>query len=618
MPSRTADNDDFASAGRHDDDLARLHLLAHFNPAMTWMCDGDAQCTYVSPSWLQFTGRSLEQELGDGWQESVHPDDLRGCIAVFVESVRLRQQVTLSYRLRRADGVYRWIQSRSAPCYGEGGAFTGYVGCSIDLTEQRAALLDAEERFRLLVHSVKEYAIVTLDTDGRITSWNEGAERMTGYTAAQAIGRACAGFFRPEDQEMRVPQQLFAAAERDGSLEVEGWLVRRDGSPFLAMSSITALRDESGRLRGYGKVVRDITERRALESELLRARDELQMLVDVSPLAIILLDSEGRVMLWNQAAERLFGWRRDEVLGRELPITPQQEIPAFRQMLAEEVRGARRNGVELTRRRKDGSAVEVALWSAPYQGGKDGGRGTLRLYADLGERNLTLARLKEANSRLHRLSERMLDVQENERRHIARELHDEIGQALTAVKLKLESLDHCAAQACRVPIRHSVAMCDDTLARVKGLFLGLRPPQLDDLGLVAAVRWHLDQQAREAGFEAYFHADTLPRLAPSLETAIFRVIQEALTNVVRHAEARHVSVKLDAYRGALQVKVRDDGRGFDAAAGKPLQERGECMGLSGMEERVTLLGGRFDVRSEPGKGTMVWAEIPLAADNKDD
>lgn len=614
MSSPTADTDDFASAEGHDDYRACLHALAHFNPAMMWMCDANAQCTYVSPSWLQFTGRTLEQEQGDGWQEGVHPDDLRGCLALLRDAMRQRQPVTLSYRLRRADGAYRWVQSRSAPCHDARGTCTGYVGCCIDVTEQRAALLDTEERFRLLVRSVKEYAIVTLDTRGCITSWNEGAERMTGYTAADAIGRECASFFRPEDREMRLPQQLFAAAERDGSLEVEGWLVRRDGQPFLAMSSITALRDEAGRLRGYGKVVRDITERRVLESELLRAKDELQMLVDVSPLAILLLDEAGRVMLWNPAAERLFGWRRDEVQGQVPPITPEQDMAQFRKMLADELRGARRNGIELTRRRKDGGLVEVALWAAPYQGGKDGSRGSLHLYADLRERNLTLARLKEANSRLHRLSERMLDVQENERRHIARELHDEIGQALTAVKLKLESLDNCSGPECRTPIRHSVAMCDDTLARVKGLFLGLRPPQLDDLGLVAAVRWHLDQQAREAGFDAYFHADDLPRLVPGLETAIFRVIQEALTNAVRHAEARHVSVKLEAYRGALQIKVRDDGRGFDVAAGRPLQARGECMGLSGMEERITLLGGRFDVRSEPGKGTMVWAEIPLAGE----
>ncbi|HJV53839.1 MAG TPA: PAS domain S-box protein [Noviherbaspirillum sp.] len=602
MPSPFADTDD----------RTRLEMLTHFNPALMWMCDTQPQCTYLSRAWLEFTGRTLEQDLGDGWKECVHPDDLPRYFDAFLAAFRQRLPLTMSYRLRRADGVYRWIQSCAAPCRHDDGRFMGYVGCCIDVTEQRQALQDAEERFRLLVHGVKEYAIVTLDTAGRIRSWNEGAERMTGYSAAEAVGRECASFFRQEDRDSMLPQQLFAAAEREGNLETEGWLVRRDGSPFLAMSSVTALRDECGRLRGYGKVVRDITERRALEAEFSRAKDELQMLVDVSPLAIILLDGEGRVMLWNPAAERLFGWRSDEVLGRLPPIALGQNLQELKQMLAEEIRGVRRNGVELKRLRKDGSAIEVALWSAPWQGGGEMSRGTLRLYADLGERNQTLARLQEANSRLHRLSERILEVQENERRHIARELHDEIGQALTAVKLKLEPMTRCCPEpGCHSPIGECVAMCDDALARVKGLFLGLRPPQLDDLGLVAAVRWHLDQQAGKAGFDAYFHADELPRLAPNAETAIFRVIQEALTNVVRHAEARHVSVKLENYRGQLQVKVRDDGRGFDAAAGRQLLARDGCMGLSGMEERITLLSGRFDIRSEPGKGTMVWAEIPI-------
>lgn len=481
--------------GRHAD-LAlaacreRLHILSDCNPALVWISGSDARCTYVNRAWLEFTGRSLAECLGDGWAGDLHPDDVDAVVRGYRAAFARRESVTLAYRLRRADGVYRWVHDAAAPAYAEDGSFLGYVGSCLDVTEPRQALLDAEANFRLLVDCVEEYAIITVSPDWRVLSWNEGAERMSGYSAAEAVGHDCASFFSPEERAAGFPEKLYRDIERLGHLETEGWLIRKNGTRFLASTTFIALRDQGGKLRGYGKVMRDITERRALENEL-----------------------------------------RD-----------------------------------------------------------------------------TLVRLKEANGRLHQLSERMLSIQENERRHIARELHDEIGQALTAVKLKLEATLR-ACPNCRTEIGESVAMSETALERVKGLFLGLRPPQLDDLGLVAAVRWHLDRQAREVGFKADFHADDLPRLKPKLEATCFRVVQEALTNVVRHARAGRVWVDIARCDSELAIEIGDDGRGFDLQA----ERADEGMGLSGMEERVLLAGGRFVVNSAPGAGTVIRVAIPLEA-----
>jgi signal transduction histidine kinase len=153
-----------------------------------------------------------------------------------------------------------------------------------------------------------------------------------------------------------------------------------------------------------------------------------------------------------------------------------------------------------------------------------------------------------------------------------------------------------------------------TLERVRQLSLSLRPPQLDDLGLAAALRSHLDRQARVAGLQAHFEAeDAPPALAPDAETACFRVAQEAINNVLRHARARNLWVRLFTAGGRLAISVRDDGRGFDLDAVRARAANGASLGLVGMEERMALAGGSFELRSTPGQGTVLLATFPMAA-----
>jgi signal transduction histidine kinase len=220
--------------------------------------------------------------------------------------------------------------------------------------------------------------------------------------------------------------------------------------------------------------------------------------------------------------------------------------------------------------------------------------------------------LQEANLRLQSLSSRMLEVQESERRHIARELHDEIGQALTAVKLHLQSALRRGGPETKQPLEECVQITDHALDQVRNLSLNLRPSQLDDLGLVAALRWHIGRQAAAAGLETAFEADELSeRLEPALETACFRFVQEAMTNIVRHAQARHAWIEARRKDDRLRVSVRDDGRGFDVAtATREAIARGS-LGLLGMQERVGLAGGRLNVISRPAEGTTIVAEFPL-------
>ena len=237
---------------------------------------------------------------------------------------------------------------------------------------------------------------------------------------------------------------------------------------------------------------------------------------------------------------------------------------------------------------------------------------------DISERRQFEESLRAAHRRLQRLSRRAIELLENERRHLARELHDEIGQVLTAVKINLESVARRISDpAVKEPLRDSVEITSTALAQVRRLSLDLRPAQLDDLGLVAALRGHADRQAAVGRFTAHFETRGLPkRLNTKIETACFRVSQEALTNILRHAHAANVWIDLSADQNQVTLTVRDDGVGFVVEDGTNRATTGESLGLLSMEERIALIGGHLTVQSQPGKGTEVRARVPLPVEGR--
>ena len=240
----------------------------------------------------------------------------------------------------------------------------------------------------------------------------------------------------------------------------------------------------------------------------------------------------------------------------------------------------------------------------------------LLLVADRVAPAIERARLVEtahaAHERLGALSRRLLMAQEEERRRLAGELHDELGQVLTAVKINLESLERLSsAPPVSAHLGDAIASVDHAMQTVRDLALDLRPSVLDDLGLPAALRSHLDRVARDARLEAHLSIDAVPHLATELETACFRVAQEALTNIARHARASQVWLDLHLVAGGLELRVRDDGAGFDAPAARRRALSGASMGILGMEERVSLLGGELELVTRPGAGTEVRARFPM-------
>jgi signal transduction histidine kinase len=223
--------------------------------------------------------------------------------------------------------------------------------------------------------------------------------------------------------------------------------------------------------------------------------------------------------------------------------------------------------------------------------------------------------VQAGRERLQLLSQQLVDVQEAERRHIARELHDEIGQTLTAVKINLQAMQRLFdPSTLTTALADSMDIVEDAIQQVRNLSLDLRPSMLDDLGLVATLRWYLDRQAKRAGFTAQFTANPADMQLPSnLETVCFRLVQEALTNVLRHAQAQRVQVNLQQHETELQLCIRDDGIGFEMEKVLERTTYGTGLGLLGMQERVTLLGGRLDIDSSPGQGVEIRVYLPIGS-----
>ena len=301
----------------------RDRAMADALPVLVWQSGTDKLRTYFNKAWLEFTGRTVEQELGNGWQEGVHPQDLQHCLDVYFASFDRREPFELEYRLRHRSGEYRWIIDTGAPQFSFDGTFGGYVGTGIDTHDRKRAedaLRQSEERFRLLAEGATDYASFILDPEGRVMSWNPGAEHVKGYGTEEILGQYFACFYPQEDVERGKPEQILRIAANEGRAEDEGWRIRNDGSRFWAHVVITALRDEDGRLRGFSKVTRNANDRRQADEAIQRSVGWLHSLIETTQDAVISIDRKGRVVLFNPAAERIFGYSKAEIQGQKVNV----------------------------------------------------------------------------------------------------------------------------------------------------------------------------------------------------------------------------------------------------------------------------------------------------------
>ena len=350
------------------------------------------------------------------------------------------------------------------------------------------------------------------------------------------------------------------------------------------------------------------TARSALKASEIRYRRLFETAQD----GILILNAEtGEIDDVNPFLSDLLGYSREQMLGNKLwEIGPFKDTKASKAAFKELQRLTCLRYEDLPLETKSGKSINVEFVSNVYRA--NGGQVIQCNIRDITERKQAELAHNENSRKLQVLSRRLVEAQESERRHLARELHDELGQTLTVAQLNLQSLLQ-AGNCGDVPrLQASLEAVECVLEQVHDLALNLRPSILDDLGLEPALTWLTNRQSELGGFKCEFNTEELPsRLDSLLETECYRIVQESLTNVMRHARANAVTVDLRRDGEQLCLRIRDNGIGFDVPVTREKAVLGTSLGLLSMEERAALAGGHFKVNSSPGQGTEVHACFPL-------
>jgi PAS domain S-box-containing protein len=491
------------------------------------------------------------------------------------------------------------------------------VHMALERTKQRKALHEAERRFQSLFTDVP-LGLFRVARDGRIVDANPALMEMLGYPDRESLAPVKATNFFAEPKERHAMLNLL---KRSGIVRLfEAHIYRRDGKIFWAEANARALRNAANQVTYYEGSLEDITARKQAEQSRHESEARKGAILNSALDAIITIDDRGRINEFNPAAEKMFGRARASVMGQELAelIVPPSLRDKHRRGLERYLASGHGpligKRMETTAMRADGKEFPVELTINKVN--LEGPPLFTGFVRDITDRKRAETQLRDSREQLRALAAYLQSVREEERTRIARQVHDELGQTLTVLKMDLAWLDKKMAevsdsddlQQFEEKLKELRRQVDAIIATVRKIATELRPPMLDDLGLEAAVEWQLQEFEKRTGIKCRFssslkHVD----LGPDRATAMFRIFQETLTNIVRHAEATQVNIQLREEGDKLVLEVQDNGRGM---AGRELSGT-RSLGLLGMRERATMLDGEVNIIGRQGKGTTVGVRIPI-------
>ena len=508
----------------------------------------------------------------------------------------------------------------------------------------QAVLRESEERFRLLVEGVRDCAILMLDPDGRVASWNAGAESIKGYRAGEIIGRHFSCFYSAEDVARGAPAENLTVAASAGRYEVEGWRVRKDGSRFWANVLVTALRDEEGRLRGYAKLTRDVTARRQAEEALRQSAQRLRLHVEQTPLAVVEWDLDLRVVRWNRAAERIFGYTAAEAIGRHasfiVPQSARRNVDGMSQMLLAPEGGYRSTTENV---HKDGRVLLCAWYHTPLVDADGAVIGMASLADDVTDRTRAEAEIRALNAELERrVQERTHQLEEANReletfsysvshdlRAPLRHVQGYVGMLTRAAGGELSEESRRYLRTIADASREMGVLIDDLLSfsRMGRMELSLGSVNLD--GLVRECVGGLETTIRDR--RIVWKIPPLPSVTGDRAT-LKLMVSNLLDNAVKYTRPRDPAEIEVGCGGSehdqLIFFVRDNGVGFDPAYAHKLfgvfqrlhradEFEGTGIGLANVRRIVSRHGGRTWADGTPDRGATFYFTLRADRSNRD-
>ena len=615
---------------------SRLESIANLVPDLLWDSEPDGSSNWYNQRWLQYTGQSFEEAVVWGWVNAIHPDDREASARRYRESVGNGELLRQEHRIRRYDGEYRWFAVTACPLKDESGKVIKMYGAATDMHESRLMHEALREREAELARVQRIGGVGGVDIDvaaGMTGERSPEYRRLHGLSpeTTQETHEEWQKRVHPDDRKHAETTLREALAGTDNRYESEYRIIRpNDGQERWISARLTIERDQSGQpMRLVGAHI-DITQRKHAENALRESQERLNLAINSAHLGTCDWDYQEGIMRGNALRFRLFG------------LNPEQETLTNEQFLEEiypHDRETTWNSITSQLTEKGEYQVEYRI-KRPDDGVRSiteagrviGWKGSeparvVSILSDVTEQREAQEVLRRSNEALsltldqHLASEvvrtelirRIVRTQEEERGRISRELHDNLGQHLTAVMLGLQTLESQLGSLTGGKREKEVPQLDKLRSLVDGLMRAahdqarqLRPAELDAMGLETALRRYAQEWSERTGVEVDFQTvEWYTRLAPEVETTLYRVAQEALTNVIRHANASFVIIELKQNQNNATLVVEDDGIGFD------IEGTTNRLGVLGMKERLDLISGLLDIESIPGEGTAIIAHIPL-------
>jgi PAS domain S-box-containing protein len=588
----------------------RFRLVADSLPILVWISGLDKRCTYFNKPWLDFTGRPLEAEIGDGWADGVHAEDLQQCVDTYTSAFDRRETFMMEYRLRRHDGEYRWVLDHGAPLFDPDGSFAGYIGACFDVTEFRRAETErniAGARLRLAMESGNS---VGWDWDLKTNrdTWFGDLSTIFGIPSNIYVGDVedFRSSVHPDDRGL-VWKAVKDARESRLPYAAEFRILWPNGTVRWVSARGQFYYSPGGDAERMLGMAVDITERKDVEESLRRKEIELKESQRLAGVGGWQWDLDTDTVVWSEELYRIAG--RD-------PSMPAVSYQEHSQLYTSESWDRLRAAVETAL--NTGAPYELVLemvradgthrWiTARGEAQHDSAgriarlRGTVQ---DITERKLAEETLSSVNGRL-------IEAQESERARIARDLHDDIGQRLVLLAMALDHVKGLQTDSSGETLRCLNALqkqTEEIMADVQALSHELHPPRLLHLGVVVAMRGFCSELSAQKNVDIVFRDENVAESLPAdVSLCLFRVLQEALHNAVRHSRVRYFDVCLRGTVDAVHLNIHDEGVGFDVDAAS----RGPGLGLTSMKERLKLVGGELFIESHSTRGTTISASVPV-------
>lgn len=455
-------------------------------------------------------------------------------------------------------------------------------------------------------------AIIGKDLNGIVTAWNRGAERMYGYTKEEMIGKPLS-ILAPPDRPDEVLAILARIRKGERVEHFESVRVAKDGRQLKVSITVSPIKDEQGNITGASAIARDITTMDQTRRELQQSQSTAHALFQSAAQGIFIVDGSGRIVMANPATEKMFGYSSNRLIGQPIEVLIPQHLRGLHsghrdRYFAHPQDRPMGLGLDLQARRQDGSEFYAEISLSHIQSAQ--GALGVAFVTDISKRRADEMAVREQKEALRDLAGRLMSAQDDERRRIARNLHDDLSQQLAHLAIDLGKLATKPALKESIPeLRPLQLRAAEAAESVRRISHELHPSVLDDIGLEAAIEQYCDDFEKRTAIATEFSSRNVPDSIPSeIASSVYHIAQEALRNVAKHSRAESVLVTLESKAGTIRLTVKDQGIGLPANQ----SQAGKGIGLSAMRERAHLINASLSIQSQPGEGTEVAVEVPVS------